>query len=396
MAGILEGLKVVDMGVAIAMPAAAAMMADWGADVTKIEPVFGEGQPGRDDAYVYNAIIHNRNKKSLAIDLKQPAGIQLLHKFVAKADVFLSNYEVSTLKKLKADYATLSQINPGLIYCVLTAYGTAGPDKDNRGYDFSAAWARAGAQYQIGEPGTIPAMNLNGFMDRVTAAHAAAGILGALLHREKTGEGQELELSLYHVGVWTLAGDIQAALMGIVAPKFERGKTGMGGNPLWNSYRAKDGGWFQLATQGGLFWADFCRGIGRPDLENDPRFSGGMAALRQNHEELIRILDEVFAAKTMDEWEKRFREHNIIYGRVVTPLEVTTDPQAVANGFFAEVDDPTRGKIKLVTMPIKFHQNPASVRTSAPEKGQDTEETLLDLGYSWEDIGQLKEQGVVL
>ncbi len=396
MAGILEGVKVVDMGFAIAMPAAAAMMADWGAEVIRIEPVYSqEGGRTPADTYYYNTVLHNRNKKSLALDLKQEAGTELLHKCVQKADVFLTSYEASTVEQLKADYTTLNQINPKLIYCLLTAYGSVGPEKDGRGYDYTAAWARSGAQYQIGEPGGIPPMNLNGLMDRVTGVHAVAGILAALLHRDRTGEGQRLELSLYHVGVWSMGDDIQEALMGREPPKFERAKIGSV-NPLRNSYRAKDGRWFQLAAHGGLFWGEFCRGIERPDMETDPRFNGGMASLRDNSEALISILDEVFASKTMEEWEVRFKEYDIIYGRVASPLEVTTDPQAIANNFFADIDDPSRGKVKVVTFPVKFHQNPASVRTSAPEKGQHTEEVLLDLGYSWEDIGRFKEQRVIL
>ena len=402
MAGVLEGLKVIDMGVAIAMPTAAVTLAEWGADVIRLESPTAEiprapSIPGAAIYHGFGDLLH-RNKRHIAIDLKKKLGQEILHKLVQRADVFLGSYEQSALKQLKADYDILSQINPGLIYCLLTGYGTKGPDKDERGYDYAAAWARGGAQYQMGEPGGIPPMNLEGFMDRVTASHIVGGVLAALRHKDKTGEGQELDISLYHVGVWTLAADIQSALLGAPPPKFERAKTGgQAHNPLWNSYRAKDGRWFQLATQAGLHWPEFCRAIERPDLENDPRFGGGnMDVLRQNSEELISILDEIFATKTREEWEKPFRENNVIYGLVQSPMEVTQDPQALANDFFAELDNPELGKIKVVTMPMKFRQNPASVRTAAPERGQNTEEILLDLGYSWEDISRFKEQEVIL
>ena len=147
--------------------------------------------------------------------------------------------------------------------------------------------------------------------------------------------------------------------------------------------------------QADINWPDFCRAIERPELENDPRFNNWERRER-NSEELVRILDEVLASKVMEEWEKRFKENNCIYGRVQTPVEVTTDPQALANGFFAEIHHPIGGKMKLVTSPVKFSQNPASIRTPAPEVGQHTEEILLDLGYSWDNIAQLKEQGVIL
>ncbi len=149
-----------------------------------------------------------------------------------------------------------------------------------------------------------------------------------------------------------------------------------------------------MMPQSDPFWPDFCRTIERPELENDPRFNN-METRRQNCEELIRILDEVFASKTVEEWEKLCRKHQLIYSRVKTPAEVVTDPQVLANDFFVELDHPA-GRMKLLASPIKFRQNPASVRAPAPEVGQHTEEILLDLGYSWEDIARLKEQGVIL
>ncbi len=396
MTGLLEGVKVVESGGGVALPAAAAMLADWGADVIKVEPILiarEGGAPTADRGYQEG--LHERNKKSVAVDLKKQAGTEILHKLVQWADIFMTNYGVSIVERLKMDYATLSQVNPGLIYCLLSAYGTAGPDKDQRGYDYTAGWARSGMEYMVGEAGSLQGTNLFSMLDRMTGQWAGSGILAALLHKYKTGKGQKLEVSLYHTGVWGIASYIQMALMGTRITKVRR-KYGVGRNPLWNSYRAKDDRWFQLAAQGGLHWPEFCRAIERPDLENDSRFSGGMGSLRQNCEELISILDEVFASKTMDEWDKRFKENDIIYGRVVTPTEVITDPQALANDFFAEVEHPTLGKIRLVTMPVKFHQDPALVRTPAPEKGQHTEEILLDLGYSWEDIVKIKEQEVIL
>ena len=203
-------------------------------------------------------------------------------------------------------------------------------------------------------------------MDRIVGFHMVAGILAALLHREKTGKGQELELSLYHSGVWTLAADLQVTLGGIPLSIHDRTQTP---NPLVNTYRTKDDRWLQLAMlQADLSWHDFCQAIDRPELENDPRFSD--IKIRAEHcEELIGILDEIFATKTVEEWERKLRESNSIYGRVQTPDEVITDPQALANNFFAEIEHPVVGQTKLVTTPVKFHQNPASVRIVAPEIG---------------------------
>ena len=406
MAGILEGIRVIDMGHVVAIPAAGAMLADWGAEVLKIEPLSGEMARGirrgggvdrviKYDGGEVNWIFQmlNRNKKGLALDLKQESGREVLYKLVLRSDVFMSNYELSTLKRLKLDYASLSQVNPNLIYVILTGYGTAGPDKDERGFDYSAAWARSGMQYLIGEPGSPPPPQRGGMMDRVAAAHAVAGILAALLHREKTGRGQELEFSLYHTGVWILASDIQSALMGLPVPKHDRTKAQ---NPIWNTYRTRDDRWLWLSMlQADVHWPDFCRAIERPELENDPRFAT-TEKREQNSEELIRILDEIFASKDMEEWEKHLRENDCIYGRIQTSVEVATDPQAMANDFFIKIHHPVGGEMPLVTTPINFYQNPASIRTPAPEIGQHTEEILLDLGYNWDDIARLKEQGVIL
>jgi crotonobetainyl-CoA:carnitine CoA-transferase CaiB-like acyl-CoA transferase len=406
MAGILDGIKVIEMGHVVAVPAASAMLADWGAEVIKVEALAGELIRGLLRTHGKKRVIQfdngqmnwtfellNRNKKSLAINLKTEEGKEALYKLVGGADVFISNFELGALKKLKVDYATLRQYNPGLVYGVLTGYGTVGPDKDERGFDYAAAWARSGAQYLMAEKGSPPPPQRSGMMDRVVGAHIVGAVLAALLHRGKTGEGQELEFSLYHSGVWTIAEDIQSALVGETLPGNDRTEAA---SPIWNTYRTRDNRWFQLVMlQADLQWPGFCRAIGMPELEKDVRFNT-MEAREQNCRELIHILDEVFASGAAEEWEKSFREHDCIYGRVATPGEVISDPQALANGFFAEVQHSAAGKMRVVTTPVKFRQNPAAVKGPAPELGQDTEEILLDLGYSWEDIAQLKEQSVIL
>jgi len=400
MAGVLEGLRILDMGHVVAVPAAGATMADWGADVLKIEPLTGELARGLIGRYIemaggkFNWYVQllNRNKKGLAVDLKTEPGREILYKLVREADVFMSNYEANTLKKLKMDYETLSRLNPRLIYGILTGYGTVGPDRNERGFDYAAAWARSGAMYMVGEPGSIPPPQRGGMMDRVVGAHIVSGIMAALFHREKTGEGQKLEFSLYHTGVWTLAEDIQPTLGGMPPSKHDRTSAR---NPLWNSYRTRDDRWFWLAMlQPDPSWPDFCRAIGIEDLEDDARFNS-MEARAEHCEELIGIIDEILITKTMKQWEKIFRKHNCIYGRVASPTEVTTDPQAIANDFFPNLCLPAI-EAKTIATPVRFCQNPASVRAPAPEIGQHTEEVLLELGYSWEDISGLKEQGIIL
>ncbi len=400
MSGILEGVRIVDMTVAIAVPTAAAMMAGWGADVIKVESPYGEAQmrgttvaPQAGAMYMIGDLA-NTDKRGLAIDLKKPGGIEVFHKLVETADIFMSNFPIRTLRGLKADYETLSQVNPRIIHCILSAYGRHGPLKDERGYDYAAGWARGGLQYMHGGEDGEPILQRQGVIDRVAAGYLTAGIMGALYHKEKTGKGQQLELSLFHTAIWADVNDIQSALMGKEPPKYTH-MTGVAMNPLWNYYKTKDGKWFQLASQGGIHWPEFCRGVERPDLIDDPRFNGGMEALREHAVELIKILDDTLITKTRDEWEKSFRANDVIYGLVQTPMEVTKDPQAIANNIFADVEHPALGKIKMVKQPIDFHQNPVTLKTTAPELGQHTEEILLDIGYSWEDITRLKEQQVI-
>ncbi len=406
MEGLLEGIRVVDMGHVAAVPAAGRVLVDWGADVVKVEPLSGEYYRGARRSGGVDRTLHfkggefipmfealNMGKKGIALDLRQESGRDILYKLVKKSDIFMSNYELGALRNLKADYHTLSQLNPKLIYAVLSGYGSAGPDKDERGFDISAGWARSGAQYQSAmEPGGIPPEQRPALMDMTASMHMVAGILAALLHREKTGRGQEIELSLYNSAVWSEICDIQAALMGSPLPRHNRTKQA---NPLSNNYRTRDNKWFQFTMpQSVLQWPGFCRAIERPELEKDPRFKD-MIAREENCEELIRIIDEVLATKDRDEWGRRFKENGCICGLVQSPEEVVLDPQALANDFFVEIDHPVAGRLKVVNTPVKFRQNPASPKGYAPQVGQHTEEILLDLGYSWDDISRLKDEKVI-
>lgn len=401
MAGVLDGLKVIDVGHFVAVPAAGVLLGDWGADVTKIEPLDGDAHRGDISSILrrtgskvnWRFEVHNRNKRSMALNLKLDAGRDILYELAASADVFMTNYEPATVDKLKIDYGSLKEVNPGLIYASLSGYGKSGPEKNARGFDFTAAWARTGVQHLLCEPGASPPMAPNGMMDRATGTMMVAGVLAALLHREKTGQGQELELSLYHSGVWSLIADLQETVAGnTVAPRDRRKAL----NPLCNTYQTRDGFWVQLAMlEADSFWPDFCRAIERPDVRMDPRFEK-MAARADHREELVVILDDVFAAKDRSEWESRLQDRNCIFGWIEPPEAIIDDPQAKANGFFTEIQHPEAGKTRYLTTPVTFRQNPATIRTTAPELGQHTEEILLEMGRSWDEINELKKKGAII
>ena len=407
MEGLLEGIKVVDMGHVVAVPATGRILSDWGADVIKIEPLFGDllrgwtRNGGVDKLLQYQGgEVHfqfealNTGKKSIALDLRQDSGRAILNKIVEKSDIFISNYEMESLKKLKADFQTLSKVNPMLIYAVLTGYGSVGPDRNDRGFDMSAGWARSGIQYMLASDfGGSPPPQRPGQIDMTASIHILSGVLAALIHRQKTGKGQALELSLYHCGVWMTINDIQAALMGNSNPRSDRTKAAI---PLVNTYRTRDGKWFQFnMSQSALQWPGFCRAIERPELENDPRFKDVLDR-EKNCKELIRIIDEILSTKNRDEWRIRFKQCDCICGLIQSPEEVVADPQALENDFFTEIDHPVAGRLKIVNTPVRFHQNPSVTKGPAPQVGQHTEEILLELGYRWDDINNLKDQKVIL
>jgi len=402
MAGILEGVKVVELGHWVAIPSACAILSDWGAEVIKIEdPGGGDALRGmRSLEGVTMEPVHfvwelcNRNKKSLAVDLRREEGREVVYRLVKEADVFLSNFQPAVLERFRMDYTSLSRINPGLVYGVLTGYGRAGPDREKPGYDYSAFWARSGIMDKIGEPESPPPPQRPGLGDNTTAMLVAGAVAAALFHKQRTGKGQELHFSLFNTAVWALSIDIQVALAkGVEIPKTDRRRVK---NPLWNTYRTGDGRWLQFVMiQSDRFWPRFCRAIGKPELENDPRFNS-QEARERNCEELISIISRVIQSRTLEEWERILTEHELIFSRVQSVSEVIADPQARENEFFAEVEHPVTGRLRLVASPVKFSQNPPQVRSRAPELGEHTEEILLGLGYSWEDIARLKESEVII
>ena len=289
----------------------------------------------------------------------------------------MSNYELGALARLGIDYARLSALNPRLIYATLTAYGTRGPEKDRRGFDMAAAWARTGLQHLLAEDGGPPPQQRGGVMDRTAGFHIVAGVTAALCHRERTGQGQQLEVTM----------------AGVPLQIHDRRRSP---NPLLNTYRTRDGRWLQLVMlQADLQWPGFCAAVGRPDYLTDPRFTD-LEKRSQHVEELSAELDVIFATKDLAEWEAILAEHDCIFGPVRTPDEAVSDPQAQANGFFADLQHPAAGRTKIVATPVAFLQNPASVRTPAPEVGQHTEEVLLELGYDWEDIARFKDERAIL
>ena len=402
MEGALQGVKVIDLGHWAAGPSACVILADWGAEVIKVEDPRGGDAfrgvtypniPRPPDINIWFEQ-YNRNKKSVAVDLGHPRGREIVHRLVRDTDVLVTNFLPPVLKRYSVDYQSLRELNPRLIYAGVTGYGERGRDSDKPGYDFNAFWARGGFMDLIAAPGAAPIPQRSGMGDNTIAMLVAGAICAALLFREKTGQGQELAFSLFHTATWVLSMDIGLALhAGVEIPKADRLKAT---NPLRNSYRTKDGQWiWMMMLQSDRFWGRFCKAIGREDLEHDPRFSSHQKRA-ENNEALISIIDEVVAGRGWAEWDRVFTEQGLIYERVHSVSDVVADPQARENGFFTEVAHPVSGRVKLVASPVKFGVTPASVRCAAPELGEHTEEVLLGMGYTWQDIAGLKESKVIL
>jgi len=393
----LEGIKVVEVAQWVAAPGAGALLADWGADVVHIEhPVTGDSMRGLSNvggmAVDWLFELDNRNKRSMTLDISKKEGQLVLYKLIEKADVFITSLRPGELKRYKLEYTALSRVNPRLVYASLTGYGNKGPDKERRGYDVSAFWARSGFMASIREPDMPPLFPRGGMGDHTASIAMACGITTALYARERTGVGQEVDVSLYNTGVWVLSIDMSCALAtGEYAPSRKRSET----PAMTNVYQTKDNKWIYFVhLQQDPYWPGFCKALGLERLEKDDRFNSMMSRM-MNNDELFTMVEQAMAKRTLEEWKPILDEHELIYAPVQDATDVAKDEQAWANDFFATVEHPTLGKIKLVANPIKLSKMPSSIKTTAPQSGQHTEEVLLENGYSWSDIARFKEQGLI-
>ena len=348
MAGPMDGVKVVELGVWVAGPAAGMILGDWGADVVKIEPP-GIGDPARSFARMLGGDLpfnppfemDNRNKRSIGLDLRQEAGREVALELIDAADVFVTNVRQAGLARLSLDPATLLSRNPRLIYGAITGYGMEGADADRAAYDIAAFWARSGVAGVLTSPGRHPPFQRGGMGDHNAGLSLAAAISAALYSREKTGEGQLVSTSLLRQGLYTISFDLSVALrfgVGIAVANRETM-----GNPSINCYRDRDERWFWVVgLEGERHWPPLARVAGHPEWVDDPRFAapGERAA---NAGELIRMLDEVFATRPLAEWAPIFdAEADFWWSPVQSVDEVLADEQVRAAGGLVDVPDTER------------------------------------------------------
>jgi crotonobetainyl-CoA:carnitine CoA-transferase CaiB-like acyl-CoA transferase len=347
------------------------------------------------DAYNYMFEQPNMNKKSVTLDLAQKEGKDILNRLIEKSDVFLGAMRTREMVKFDLEYETLRKLNPRLIYALITGYGTQGPEKDSAGYDAVCYFARSGITYMTSDEKGVPIWPRAGFGDIPSGMFCACGIILALYARDTTGVGQAVYTNLFNNGVWALAADTMAALANKLELNDHHKNRETTTNPLANYYKTKDGRWMLMFhMQSNIYWERFCIALELENIINDPLFNTSEARTK-NCAALIKIIDQTFAKKTLQEWKACFSATDLVYSSVQTPAEAVVDEQAQANNFYETFNHPVWGPIRLLPAPMKFTETPGTYRTPAPGLGQHTEETLLELGYNQNDISLFKSKKVI-
>lgn len=406
MAGMLSGVRVVELASWTYVPSAGVALSDWGADVIKVEGV-ASGDPGR--ALVVGGFtrqaaradvdfileLSNRGKRSIAIDIKTDTGRELFGRLLASADVFLTNWLPGALERAGLTVEDIRSFNPGIIIARGTGLGVRGPDRDSGGFDAAAYLARGGVAYTLTPFGTEnPAVQGPAFGDLQGGATLAGGVCAALFHRERTGEPSIVDSSLLAQAMWAIAPSISVADLFDI-DGIPGAPPGLAINPLVARYKTKDDRWIQLVfLQPDKFWAGFCRRMGLPELANDERFVPS-ANLIANAADATAIFADAFAAHDLAHWREVLHDEPGVRGALATPRETLNDPQVEPNGYVITNLDDHGEKYRIVAAPVQFDETPPGP-TRAPEHGQHTEEILLELDVDWDQIAHAKDVKAIL
>ena len=402
----MDGVRVLEVAQFTFVPAAGAVLADWGADVIKVEHAeTGDaqrglsalmGMPVGSGSFAPLMEHPNRGKRSIGLALEQPAALQVLHELIRTSDVFLTNFLPAARRRLGIELDDVRKINPDIIYVRGSGFGATGPDSEKGGYDSTAFWARAGSAL-----GTTPVdydglcvMPAGAYGDSLGGMTIAGGIAGALFARERTGETSVIDVSLLGVGAWANALSVGFALLQGGPPERRAPGNSARTNPLVGNYRTADNRWLVLAMlQPGRYWPEFCRHIDREDLISDERFATA-EALMGNAAAAAEIVQEVLAARPLAEWVTRFAGMEGQWAIAQDPWEVGQDPALRANGLIAEVLDCEGNPRELVANPVQFDEKPVQL-TRAPQFAEHTDDILRALGKSDDELIDLKISGAV-
>ena len=397
----LSGIRVLEVASWLAAPSCAALMADMGADVIKVEPTIGDGYRRLYDGMLGEDAIHpsfqfdNRGKRGICVDLESEEGQNLVRELASDVDIFLTNLTQPRLEKYGLTDDGLHKTNPTLIFAALSGYGLTGPDSDRTAFDQTAFWARSGAMSMFGDrDDTSPLLCRGGYGDRTTALNLLSSILAALRLRDQTGEGQYVEVTLQRTGVWTLASDVCNALHDRVQADKSSHKAPP--SPIWNYYRTADDRWFAFVMPDPRpYWGKFCKMLGREDWLTDARFQE-LAGFTEHSAEIIPELDALFASHDLAWWREKFDAAGLIWEPVALLTEVIEDPALRERGAFTLVVHDTAGAVEIVAAPFYIRGAEVEARGPAPNKGQHTKEVLLEKGLSEAEIDRMMGAGVVL
>ena len=400
---ILDGIKVVELATYIAGPASGVVLADFGADVVKIEspnrpdPFRGGHRRGSDaplSEYPYGYIVDNRNKRAVALDIKTEAGRAAFERLIQTADVFITNMPIPTRERLNIGYDDIRTINERIVYASISAFGERGPEAGRPGFDSTALWARTGLMDLVKPgPGSPPARSLPGMGDHPTAMSLFAAIMTGLFRRERTGKGSHVSTSLMANGVWWNGLLTQAMLCGgqVVCRQPRENAA----NPLHNLYQTRDGRWIHIIFNTNLDrWPELAALLGRPDIGTDPRFEN-QAAWIENSSALIPILEAAFAERDYAEWVALLDQHRFTYGDIRKVDDIPSDPQMIEGRAIRPIDDPAAGAAYVVDSPIWVEDSEKAAPSMPPELGEHTEEGLRDIGYDDAALAALRAAGAI-
>ena len=387
----LQGIRVIEMSSYVTGPFAGAMLSDLGADVIKVEEP-GKGDPFRgwgDRLYSATFCSLNRNKRSITLDIRQDEGRDILLKFLAAADVFIENFRPGTLAKRGLGYETVRELNPKIVYCSISGFGHTGPYRDRPGYD-TVGQAMSGLLSLLTDPGDPKGMGLS-FSDHLTGFYACYGILGALVNRLITGQGQKVETSLLRASLSFLAES--------ASRYFETGEVPR------RAHRTHTAGVFAFEDQDGLpfvihlsspekFWRGFLDVLGKPEWAEDPRFRDRKGRTA-NHDALSSLSQEIFRRGRRSDWLRRLEERDVPCAPLNTLEEVFQDPQVREYGFPIEVEHPKMGKMRMLGSAIELSRTPPKIKSAPPILGEHTEEILREFGHDENTIGRLKSAGII-
>ncbi len=394
---LMAGIRVVEVAEHTFVPAAGMVLADWGADVIKVERIEG-GDPSRHMRLPgANGSVNpffetgNRGKRSIALDLNQEAGRQQLYRLIEGADVFLTSLRADARAKLGIEPADLMRLNSKLIYARGTGYGLRGKMADNGGFDYPTAWCRSGAAYMQALPGQMPPRQPGSIGDLTGGVTLAGAIAAALFRRERTGKGAVVDNALYMVGTYLMSQALVATSIGApTIPAYPQDDTDFA---LANNYQTRDGRWVTICLLMDKWWPDFLTHIDRRDLLDDPRFVDSRSRYTYSRE-LVAILNEVFAARDYADWCERLAFLEGVWAPVQSPEEVLRDPQALVNGFVTSVTT-DHGSYQVGASPAQFDQQPIGELKKGPGFAQHSEEILLELGLSEAELGHLRAMNAV-